>query len=407
MSRGTVNRRAIRVSAVALIFAAAPGLVAPAAMADEQPIQFERARNFPASTATSGGQAGAISSADFNRDGHADVVVSNCGGGGPSVLLNSGDGTFGAPQVTPTDPDACAVGVGDFNDDGSADVVAGSWVTSRITVLLGDGAGGFDPAGRYFSGLVPMQFAMADYNGDGHLDIASMNYTPGTVAMLLGRGDGQFVKGKTVPAANMAISIASADLDDDGDRDMIVTDGVPSRLALRLPGDVNVLLNNGDGTFARRVGHPTAFIPEYLEVADLDDDGRMDLVVGGAGSFDVSILYGQGNARFEPEKRIPVGDAAPGLQLADFDGDGILDIAAAQAATSGVRILRGDGARRFISAGRFQTTPTPSLPESFVATDFDGDDCPDLAVAGNFPALAPGNPLHTAVSVLINASPGC
>lgn len=368
-------------------------------------IRFVDAGFYPASLVTSGGQAGAISPADFNRDGAPDMVVSNCGGGGPSILLGNGDGSLGAPSVTRSDIDACAVGTGDFNNDGAPDIVAGSYATGNVTILLGDGTGEFAGGERYRSGLVPMQFSIDDFNGDGQIDIASMNYTPGTVQMLFGRGDGRFDAGAAVAAANMGISIFAADLDSDGDRDLVVTEGVSSHPDdLRL-GDVNLLFNRGDGSFSPRVGHTVGFAPEYVEAGDLDGDGLLDLVVGNALSFELSILYGTGGGAFEAEQRIPLPDGAPGIKLADFNLDGKLDIATIQALTSHVLILMGDGRRGFTDAGRYRTAGL--LPESFAATDLDNDGCLDLVIPGNSPELSRLSLLQTHVSVLRNASGPC
>ena len=64
-----------------------------------------------------GSQPSSLSTADFNGDGQADLVVSNLGGNNVSVLLGNGDGTF-QPQVTYTTGNyPVGVAVGDFNGD--------------------------------------------------------------------------------------------------------------------------------------------------------------------------------------------------------------------------------------------------------------------------------------------------
>jgi len=89
-----------------------------------------------------------IAAADFNRDDRVDLAVSNCGGGGPSVLLNLGDARFAEPRIAPSDVDACAVGTGDFDRDGIPDLVTGSFGSGRVTVLIGHGDGSFRPTGQ-------------------------------------------------------------------------------------------------------------------------------------------------------------------------------------------------------------------------------------------------------------------
>lgn len=375
-------------------------------------VEFSAATAYPAATFSSGLGAGAISAADFNRDRRRDLVVSNCGGGGPSVLLNRGGGAFAAPRVVPTDTDACTVGAADVNADGKPDIAAASYASGNVTVLLGRGDGTFAKAGQYRSGNAPMQLAFADFNGDGRIDIASMNNSPGSVRMLFGTGGGKFRDGGDTPVANQAISMVRADFDRDGAPDLAVTEVAPMRADV-LPGELKVLRNTGDGSFEPPVTYPVGGSPEYVAAGDLDHDGRVDLVVGNAiWNNDLSILYGTGGGRFAPEQRLQTDDMgirvanggldfAPGVQLADFDADGHLDIAVIQTGSGKVVILQGDGRRHFRPAGQHYTA---TLPESFLATDLTGDGLPDLAVPGNLPVDGFLPLLGTRVSVLVNES---
>lgn len=386
-----------------------------AAWAAERPIKFAPARDFPAALFSSGLGAGMVSAADFDRDGHRDLVVSNCGAGGPSVLFGDGRGGFAPPRVIPTDYDACAVGARDLNHDGYPDLVAASYYSGLVTVLINNRDGSLTPGARYKSGNAPMQFAITDFNRDGHRDIASMNNNPGTVTMLLGNGDGTFEPLAPVAVANQAISIVARDFDGNDAPDIAVTEVEPTQTVALLPGEVKVLLGKGDGTFGAATTYPVGGSPEYVAAGDLDHDGRLDLVVGNAiYNNDLSILYGAGKGRFEPEQRLVAPgmgnrvanggtDGDPGVQLADFDRDGHLDIAAIQTVAGKVVLLRGDGRRHFEPAGEY---PAADAPEGFLAGDLTGDGYPDLAVPGNAPASATVRDLATRVSVLVNVSGG-
>ena len=58
--------------------------------------------------------------------------------------------------------------------------------------------------------------------------------------------------------------------------------------------DVSVLKNNGDGTFAAAVNHPTGTYSNSVIAADLDGNGSPDLAVANFGSDNVSVLINMG-----------------------------------------------------------------------------------------------------------------
>src|SRR5262249_16834100 len=85
-----------------------------------------------------------VALADFNGDGKLDVVTADYpyyGGGGMSVLLGKGPGTFPRPVTAAAGPGPSAVTAGDFNGDGRPDVAVAIWGAGNVvSVLLNDGA---------------------------------------------------------------------------------------------------------------------------------------------------------------------------------------------------------------------------------------------------------------------------
>ena len=207
-----------------------------------------------------------ITVGDFNHDGNADLaetamfteqgnVISNT----VVVLLGHGDGTFtqasGSPITVGTFPQA--VRAGDFNRDGLLDLAVANAKDNTVSILLGNGDGTFTPAtgSPFATGGFPFFLAVSDFNGDGSLDLAVSNQGDSTLTILLGNGDGTFTQPAGSPIPNINYNpgaVVAADFNGDGRVDLAVT--AFTAVSPSPFGTVVVLLGNGDGTFATRIG---------------------------------------------------------------------------------------------------------------------------------------------------------
>jgi hypothetical protein len=126
--------------------------------------------------------------------------------------------------------------------------------------------------------------------------------------------------------------VTKADLNADGKLDLVV--------ANRGSNDVSVLLGNGDGTFQPAVNYAsTDFGPISVAVGDFNLDGKLDLAVSnlwsggeGKGPCTVTFLMGNGDGTFQSassNKHVVLGPTATSVITTDFNGDGKLDRAAA------------------------------------------------------------------------------
>src|SRR5258706_3870117 len=146
------------------------------------------------------------------------------------------------------------------------------------------------------TGLAPRAVAIADMNADGRPDLVSANtgYSGlNTVSVLLGTGDGTYgpatayTSGTGLPCDLRfcyvyPMSVAVADLNADGKLDVVAPDPRSNT--------VSVLLGNGDGTLGPKTGFGTGSLPVGVRVADLNADGRPDLAVANKNSSSVSVL---------------------------------------------------------------------------------------------------------------------
>ena len=150
----------------------------------------------------------------------------------------------------------------------------------------------FGSATNYPAGDGPSSVFSADLDGDGDNDLAVADRISGNVSVLLNIGDGTFAPRMTYFSGSDPSSVFSADLDGDGDNDLAVANGIFSSAN----STVSVLLNNGDGTFAPKVGYGVGRQPKSVFSADLDGDGDNDLVVANS-LFDnsVSVLLNNGD----------------------------------------------------------------------------------------------------------------
>lgn len=344
--------------------------------------------------ATAKGPASVVSG-DWNGDGLLDLALANPDSSNYSVILGDPDGGF-APRVDyPLNSSPQRILTGDFNGDGMPDLAIA--VTGSILVLLGNGSGTFaSPVA--FGSVTTLGPLTADFNGDGKLDLAlpeactpavgRCTDTQGRVQILLGNGDGTFAKGDF--AATIAAPVAAAVADFNGDGKLDLAAGSQSN-------GVSVLLGNGDGTFQPRKDFAGAL--NGLVAADFNGDGIADLALGGIDRR-ISVYAGKGDGTFQ--NPVPYETNIVGLltfiAAADLNGDGRMDLIAC--GNQGISVLLSNDAGGFDTRSDYYA---PGYAWAMAAGDFNGDTVTDLAVVNRTTSNSNG---PDSVSVMLNLGTG-
>ena len=227
--------------------------------------------------------AGEGLAADIEHSGVLDYVTTYESADGLSCALHvnfgNGDGTFQYYVLSiPIANDSGSPVFGDFNGDGKLDVAV-PLGNGKIGIFLGNGDGTFRTEVDY-----PVTnwgaLAVADVNGDGILDIVTNG-----ASVLLGKGDGTFIAGPSISVPN-AQTIQLVDVNGDGKLDLVTT-----TVDVNYNQTLQILLGDGTGSFASPIAFPgnEVWWSAEIGIADLNNDGGLDFVLGGVSSSTVLL----------------------------------------------------------------------------------------------------------------------
>jgi len=290
------------------------------------------------------------------------------------------------------------VELADVNSDGQLDVLVANSQDGTITVLLNAGEGGLKPVqgSPFAAGPQPNDMAIADFNHDGHLDLAIANHSVPQFTLLLGDGKGSFHSAPgspfTITTKPHSHGIAAADFNGDRNIDVAIESWADDK--------VTVILGNGKGGFATpgmqyTVGrHPY----ERLRAADMDGDGRPDIVTGNFEGANISVLLNPERSKgSNPPCALSPGPctlffASPpnpfGLALADVNGDGKIDVIVAHYSGHGtdpsrdaVSLLLNQSGKTGFQLSQATRYDAGHLAVAVAVGDINGDKHPDIAVA--------------------------
>jgi hypothetical protein len=334
------------------------------------------------STVNTGAPVYYVAALDIDNDRRVDLAAPRPDSGGVNILRGSGTGAFTSVSVVATGGAPHFPVVGDFNGDMRPDLAIAGRDQPQYFVLLNSGVG-FNSASRALP-LPAAGLAVGDVNGDRSTDLLAASNTMNGVAVLIGQGDGTFAVQGTVPTltpagfptlgrvgvdARVALvsalrgggvvvarglssampevstvsignaqgpMIALADLDESGHQDVVVGAG-PS-------GGAVYALGRADGSFASSVplAPSVGSLSNGISLADINTDGAVDIIVSGPGSR--LAVYPNEGGRFTRELLVSAPGAPASVTLCDVDGDGLLDLVVPQGAAGTILVYRNTSA---------------------------------------------------------------
>lgn len=232
--------------------------------------------------------------ADLDQDGNDDIIVHRYGT--PSIVsVFWGDGTGGFSAGTDINTasgmsgNTGAMQIADINGDTELDIIAAD-TAGTFSVITGAGARAFNApttftTGPFNAGPEGTAMAVADFDGDGDLDVASGTTQYPKIFMNFNDGTGAFTTSAvvTVTGVEHIMQLQAEDMNNDGDVDLVTQ---------MYFGAIEVLINNGNGTFtasSSQYTYPGTYT--YFDIADLDGDGAKDIVYGANTSY-MSVRMG-------------------------------------------------------------------------------------------------------------------
>ncbi len=174
----------------------------------------------------------------------------------------------------------------------------------------------------------------------------------------------------TVSAGTAPLAMTSADVNADGKLDLIFANSGSA--------SISVCMGNGNGTFVAAVNYAVGSSPVSVAAGDLNGDGRLDLAVTNFSSLSVSILLNNGNGTFATAVPYACGNNPRQVAIADLNADGRFDLAVSNQGAGTVSILLNNGGGVF--APKVDYNPGTN-PYGVGISDFNNDGVLDLAVS--------------------------
>lgn len=391
---------------------------------------------------TSGSWRNSLDVADMNGDGFPDIIAppQRGSGGPPSIFLGDGKGNWKLwdEAVFPVSYNYGSVAAADFNKDGHQDLVLGVHLYG-VAVYLGNGKGQFTESNKGLPTDYPTRRAIvADVNRDGYPDIVALSEGPmmsrsqptdptanaSNLRVYLNQGKGTSWKESNIAERDFYVGgdwLSTGDFN--GDR---YPDFIGASVYFNGPDTLYVSRGSlkwdpvGRGTLIPFLSYYWANAAGKFTGKKTDDavisysrhwpSGLPETVTTAPGNKEVGgldLLTWSGKT----PRRVPIARWAGngptwGLGSGDLDGDGNLDLVYSELQPErALRVLLGDGKGGFRTPAVTGLIPLPNYSYDLKVADADGDGRPDVIILYESSETLATRGKDGAIQVFLNKTP--
>ena len=324
----------------------------------------------------------------------------------PFTVTFPGDGnhftanSFSAKMDSSWGFPATNMGATDLDGDGDVDPVVVSFFSNSMYVLKNNSSIAsislsYSPSSIFATSASPVSISFGDLDGDSKQDIIVTSYTN---VLSIFRNNSTTDSIGLLPKIDLVTGSSPffgtiADIDNDGKPDIVCTNSGSNSISIFRNAS-----SSGIISFAPKVDFTTGNDPYGLSITDLDGDGVVEVIVANEDDFSISIFKNNSSpGNISLVNQTTISNVYPSiLKTADLDGDGKPDIIATRSNSASIAVLRNTSSSGSLSFASLQLLPSGfGNPTYLNIGDIDGDGKPDIAV---------NHENYTTVSIIKNLS---